>query len=231
MIFNTVFAAASSASCSHPMARSDTLRRAARSPASTSGCFIHRESVLTLTPTRAPRPRCFYGKVELRSPVPSFDRTSFRDLAWTRRPVDFTPFTRLIPCASSGASRPLSAASAATLPSHLCTLAATDENAPPKDAQLSRITWNSMVLVIAQHNLPEPFTDLAATVMLPALKCSLDGFQLRDHPLLSRNPPDDESFVAAVPSTETSETQVQPGASRRESYPLADGPSDGEAER
>jgi len=33
----------------------------------------------------------------------------------TRMPVDFTLFTRLIPCANSGASRPLSAASAASL--------------------------------------------------------------------------------------------------------------------
>jgi hypothetical protein len=33
----------------------------------------------------------------------------------TRMPVDFTLFTRLIPCASSGASKPLSAASAASL--------------------------------------------------------------------------------------------------------------------
>ena len=28
--------------------------------------------------------------------------------------------------------------------------------------------------------------------MLPTLKLSLDGFELRNHPLLRRNPPDDE---------------------------------------
>jgi hypothetical protein len=63
-----------------------------------------------------------------------------------------------------------------------------------------------MVLVITQHNFPKPSTDLACTVMLPVLKFSLDDFQLRDHSLLCRNPPDDETFVAAVLPTEVSET-------------------------
>ncbi len=61
------------------------------------------------------------------------------------------------------------------------------------NAQLSRVTRDSMVLVVSQHNLPKPGTDLARTMMLPALKLSLNGFQLRDHPLLRRDSPDDES--------------------------------------
>jgi hypothetical protein len=82
-----------------------------------------------------------------------------------------------------------------TSPSHLCALATTDKDAPPqptnattKDAQLSRVTRNGMVLVIAQHNLSKPCTDLGRTMMLPALKLRLDGFELRDHSLLRRTP-------------------------------------------
>jgi len=49
---------------------------------------------------------------------------------------------------------------AKSLPPHLCSLAAPDENTSPqpvntmlKDAQLSRVTRDSMVLVVAQHKL------------------------------------------------------------------------------
>src|SRR5438552_14499140 len=70
-----------------------------------------------------------------------------------------------------------------TIPSHLCALTATDQNAPPqpanatlKDAQLSRVPRNGMVLVITQHNLPKPCTDLGRAMMLPALKLCLYGF-------------------------------------------------------
>ena len=69
-----------------------------------------------------------------------------------------------------------------TIPAHLCALTATDQDAPPqpanatlKDAQLSRVTRNSMVLVVAQHNLAQPCTDLGRTMMLPALKLSSSG--------------------------------------------------------
>ena len=48
-------------------------------------------------------------------------------------------------------------------------------------------------------------------MMLPALKLSLDGFELRDHSLLRRNPPDDESSVAAALPTEVGETQERKG--------------------
>jgi hypothetical protein len=63
-----------------------------------------------------------------------------------------------------------------------------------------------MVLVIAQHNLPKPDTDLGCTMMLPALKFGLNGFELRDHPLLRRNPPDDE-WSGSELATEMGEAQ------------------------
>ena len=63
-----------------------------------------------------------------------------------------------------------------------------------------------MVLVVTQHNLAKPCTDLGRTMMLPALKLSLNGFELRDHPLLRRDPPDDESSVGELP-TEVGEAQ------------------------
>ena len=95
------------------------------------------------------------------------------------------------------------------LPPHLCSLTAPDENTPPqpvntslKDAQLSRVAGHSMVLVVAQHNSPKPCTDCGRTIMLPALKLSLDGFQLRDHPPLRRDPPDDEGSVTDALPTE-----------------------------
>ena len=94
-----------------------------------------------------------------------------------------------------------------SLPPHLCSLAATDENAPPepvnatlKDAQLSRVPGDGMVLVITQHRLPKPCTDFGRAMMLPALKLGLNGFELRDHPLLRRDPPDDESSVGELPT-------------------------------
>jgi hypothetical protein len=58
-----------------------------------------------------------------------------------------------------------------------------------------------MALVITQHHLSKPCARLTGRVMLPALKFSLDGFQLRDHTLLGRNPPDGDSsrvIVAAI---------------------------------
>jgi hypothetical protein len=47
--------------------------------------------------------------------------------------------------------------------------------------------------------------------MLPALKLSLDGFQLRDHPLLRRDPPDDEGSITDALPTEVSKTQEREG--------------------
>jgi hypothetical protein len=64
-----------------------------------------------------------------------------------------------------------------------------------------------VVLEVAQHNLSKPRTDFGSTVMLPALKFSLDGFQLRDHPLLSRNSPNGECSGGELP-TEMGETSL-----------------------
>ena len=47
--------------------------------------------------------------------------------------------------------------------------------------------------------------------MLPALKFNLEGFQLRNHPLLGRNPPDGESSGVSGPPTEVGETQKRKG--------------------
>jgi hypothetical protein len=68
-----------------------------------------------------------------------------------------------------------------------------------------------VVLVVSQHNFPKPGTDLGRAMMLPALKLSLNGFKLRDHPLLRRNPPNDESSAAVELPTEMSETQEREG--------------------
>jgi hypothetical protein len=64
-----------------------------------------------------------------------------------------------------------------------------------------------MVLVIAQHNFPEPSTNLGRAIVPPALKLRLNGFQLRDHPLLRRDPPDDEGSILDALPTEVSETE------------------------
>ena len=105
-----------------------------------------------------------------------------------------------------------------TLPAHSRALTATDENAPPQptnaateNAQLSRVARNGMVLVVAQHNLAKPCTDLGRAMMLPALKFSLDRFQLRYHPLLCRNPSDGKSAAAIALPTEVGETQEREG--------------------
>jgi hypothetical protein len=105
-----------------------------------------------------------------------------------------------------------------SIPPHLCTLTATYEysspqpaNATSKDAQLCRVARNSMVLVVAQHNLAEPCTNLGRAMMLPTLKLRLDGFELRGHPPLRRNPPDDESCVTVALPAVVSETQKHKG--------------------
>ena len=68
-----------------------------------------------------------------------------------------------------------------------------------------------MVLVVAQHNLAEPCTNLGRAMMLPTLKLRLDGFELRGHPPLRRNPPDDESSVTVALPAVVSETQKRKG--------------------
>jgi len=93
---------------------------------------------------------------------------------------------------NTGLRKPSDQEGGETIPAHLRALTTADEDAPPQtsnatleDTQLSRVTRNRMVLVVSQHSLPKPGTDLARTMMLPALKLSFDGFELRDHPSAS----------------------------------------------
>src|SRR4030095_4067133 len=104
-----------------------------------------------------------------------------------------------------------------TSPSYPCTLTTTDQHTPPqptnaihKHTQLTGVTGDGLVLVVTQQNLPEPDTDLGCTMMLPALNYSLNGFDLRTHPLLGRNPPDDE-WPCRELSTEMSKAQKREG--------------------
>ncbi len=68
-----------------------------------------------------------------------------------------------------------------------------------------------MVLVITDDNPPEPFADLAGTVMLPALKLGLNGFELRNHPLRRRDPPDGKGSATPEMPTIMSEPQEYEG--------------------
>jgi len=56
------------------------------------------------------------------------------------------------------------------------------------------------------YNVKSVLTDFGHAIMHPALKFSLDGFELRDHSLLRSNPPDDESSGRELP-TVVGETQ------------------------
>jgi hypothetical protein len=67
-------------------------------------------------------------------------------------------------------------------------------DASSEDAQLMDVAGNSMVLVGTGHDLVEPYTDLTGTIMLPALKLNLDGFQLRNHSLFRCDSPDGEGL-------------------------------------
>src|SRR5215471_14146929 len=118
---------------------------------------------------------------------------------------------------NSGYWNPPSRERIETIPCHRGALTATDQNAPPQsanttheDTQLTGITGNGMILVVAHHNLPKPSTNLDRTMMLPNAKFSLDGFQLRGHPLLRRDPPDDKWSGGELP-TEVGETQEREG--------------------
>ena len=66
----------------------------------------------------------------------------------------------------------------------------------------------------------KPCTDFGRTMMLPAPKLSLDGFELGRHSLLRGDPPDDESSVARALPTEVSETQEREGLRFSPSTPL-----------
>src|SRR5260221_9163124 len=105
-----------------------------------------------------------------------------------------------------------------TFPAHLCALTAADQNTLPEpahakfeDAQLRRVPGYSVVLVITQHDLPEPPTDFGHAIMLPALKLSLDGFELRDNSLLRSDPPYGEGPALVALPTVVGEAQEREG--------------------
>jgi hypothetical protein len=66
-------------------------------------------------------------------------------------------------------------------------------------------------MVVAEHDPPEPCTDLGRAMVLQALKLSLDDLELRDHALLPRKPPDDEGSVMDPQPTVVSEAQKRKG--------------------
>ena len=95
-----------------------------------------------------------------------------------------------------------------TFPPHLGALTPADQNTLPEpahakfeDAQLRRVPGNSVVLVITQHDLPEPRTNFGQAIVHPALKLNLDGFEFRNHSLLRSDPPYGEgSALVALPT-------------------------------
>src|SRR6267378_6999879 len=95
-----------------------------------------------------------------------------------------------------------------SFPPHRGALATADQNTLPepahaklKDAQLSRVPGDCVVLVITQHNLPEPCTDFGHAIMHSALKLNLDGFEFRNHSLFRSDPPSGEgSALVALPT-------------------------------
>jgi hypothetical protein len=106
---------------------------------------------------------------------------------------------------NAGSRNPTAEERIESVPSYLSTLTAADKHGSPqpadataKHAQLSRITWDSGVLVGTQHNSAKPSTDLGRAMMLTALQLSLDGFELGRHSLLRRDPPDDEGSIAVA---------------------------------
>ena len=74
---------------------------------------------------------------------------------------------------NAGSRNPSAEERIETVPSYLSTLTAADRHGSPqpadatvKDAQLSRITWDSMVLVLNPAPLCKPDTDLGRAMML-----------------------------------------------------------------
>ena len=117
-------------------------------------------------------------------------------------------------------------------PTHLGALTAADQNTLPEpahakleDAQLSRVPGDCVVLVITQHNLPEPSTDLGHALMHPALKLNLDGFELRDHSLLRSDPPYGEGAALVALPTVVGKAQKGEGLwfSLSPRFPVASG--------
>ena len=103
-----------------------------------------------------------------------------------------------------------------SFPPHLGALATADQNTLPepahaklKDAQLSRVPGDCVVLVITQHNLPEPCTDFGHAIMHSALKLNLDGFEFRNHSLFRSDPPYGEGSALVALPTVVGKTQEE----------------------
>src|SRR5450631_3170662 len=73
------------------------------------------------------------------------------------------------------------------------------------------VSGHSVVLVVAGNNLPKPYAGLTGAIMLPALKLSLDGFQLRNHPQLRSDSPDGEGLILVALPTVVGEPQEVEG--------------------
>ena len=115
-----------------------------------------------------------------------------------------------------------------TIPSHLRTLTATDQHAPPQsayatpeDAQLTGVAGHGVILVVTLHNLSEPSADLTRAMVLPVLKLCLEDIELRNHPLLRRNAPDVKGSAAREVSTEMREPQKRKGLGFSLATPLS----------
>ena len=103
-------------------------------------------------------------------------------------------------------------------------LTATNQNASPEpmdamleEVQLVDVAGDSMVLVITRYDLLKPCTDFDHAIMHPALKLSLDSFELRSHSLLRSDPPDGEGFGLVALPTVVGEAQEREGLR----FPLA----------
>jgi hypothetical protein len=68
-----------------------------------------------------------------------------------------------------------------------------------------------VVLVITQHNLPEPNTNIGVAIVHPALKLDLNGFKLRNHSLFRSNPPYGEGSALVALPTVVGEAQEREG--------------------
>ena len=84
---------------------------------------------------------------------------------------------------NAGSRNPTAEERMESIPSYLSTLAAADKHGSPQPAdatakhvQLSRITWDSVVLVVTQHNSAKPSTDLGRAMMLTAFAAGRDQF-------------------------------------------------------
>ena len=109
-------------------------------------------------------------------------------------------------------------------PPHISALAAAYQDVMPQsvnalseEAQLVDVPGNGVVLVIPSDDLPEPCTDLAGAIMLPAAELRLDGFKLRNHPLFRSNPPDASDLGRHIARTRSAESS--PGGVRGRTSP------------